>query len=307
MRVLLLGASGFVGSAILEELAKNYHQIQLRALLRPRKEPRGLYSEIETIPGDILNARDVEEAVRDCDVIINSVGIIAQRGENTYENIHVKAVKYTVEAGKKFFLKKYVLVSALGTREDAPSIYHRTKFQGEELVRTSGNGFTIFRPSVIFGKKDRFVNLLARLVYRLPIVPVLGNGENKFQPIYVGDLARFVCISATSDVGRNEVVKVGGARIYTYNEILLLIAKLLQRQTKPLFHIPLGLMKIPSSLLKVPVNYEQWQMLHEDNALTSEEYRRLIELFGYEPSSLEEKLPEYIFDVIKGKRVSIGN
>ncbi len=286
-----------MGSAILEELRSVGADYQLRCLLRPTSEPRGLPHLIETLPGDLLNPRDVENAIQGCDAVINAVGVIAEAGKNTFFNVHVKALRHTVECSKKGNVKKYILVSALGTREGAESEYHKTKFQGEQILRESGIPFTIFRPSVVFGEKDRFINLLAKMVRRLPIVPVLGDGRNKFQPIYVRELARMVSEALGSECCTNRTVSVGGKKAYSYDQILSLLAELLGVGQRVFLHVPMGLLKFPAYLLKVPINYDQWLMLKEDNVLSAEEYENFRSLFDFEPSTLEEILPNYIKDV----------
>ena len=298
MNVLILGASGFVGGAILRDLLGEAKKLSLRALLRPMAEPRGLHPAVEVIPGDILNLRDVENAVAGCEAVINAVGIIAEKGKNTFENIHVKAVEYTVSASKKAGVRKYILISALGTRAGALSRYHQTKFAGEETLRNSGLTYTIFQPSVVFGEGDKFINLLAKLVRRSPIVPVVGNGENKFQPIWVCELARMVRIALATDNADGKTIKVAGKKAYTYNEILRVIERILEIPRKPFVHLPMALIKYPAMIFKTPINYDQWLMLQEDNIISQSDYELLVKTFGFEPSALEDVLPTYIKNVV---------
>jgi len=298
MKVLILGASGFIGGAILRELLGEDKELSLRALLRASAEPRGLHPAVEVIPGDILNPRDVENAVAGCEAVINAVGIIAEKGKNTFENIHVKAVEHTVSASKKAGVRKYILISALGTRAGALSRYHQTKFAGEETLRNSGLIYTIFQPSVVFGEKDVFINLLAKLIRRLPIIPVVGNGENKFQPIWVCELAQMVRIALATGNADGKTIRVGGKKAYTYNEILRLIERILEIPSKPFIHLPMGLMKYPAMIFKTPINYDQWLMLQEDNVISQEDYELLKSTFGFEPSALEDVLPTYLKNVL---------
>lgn len=300
MRVALFGATGFIGGAILDALKRIGRDLEISALIRTTAEPRGLGERIDTYPGNILNPRDVEEVIRGCQAVINAVGIIAERGKNTFANIHVKALELTVDTAKKTGCNHYILISALGTRANAASTYHQTKFAGEQALRESGISYTIFQPSVVFGEKDRFINLLAKLVYRLPIVPIIGNGENKLQPIFVKELAMMVSKSLTTPELINGTIPVGGGKIYSYNEVLKLLAKLLDRHMVRFLHIPMWIMKYPAMTLKTPINYDQWLMLQEDNVLSEESYKKQVELFGFEPSKLEDVLPSYIHQVVKG-------
>jgi len=292
-RILLLGATGFVGGAIGTELRTQLPETALRALVRPQAMARDAGPRVEAVPGDILNPQDVARAAESCEAIINAVGIIAEQGSNTFEAVHTDAVQTSLAAAKHG-VKRYLLISALGTRKDARSRYHRTKFRGEELLRTSGLDFTIFRPSVIFGRRDRFINLLARIVRIAPLIPVVGAGKNRFQPVFVEELARMVRISLAEGKGSREVVPVGGAAAYTYNEIIALLKRLLRREYKPVLHLPMAMAGFLARHLGKPLNYDQWLMLQEDNVLGEGEFARLEELFGFRPSSMEEVLPRYL-------------
>jgi len=262
--------------------------------VRPQAKPRDLGSQIEVVAGDIHNPNDVERAAEGCGAIINAVGIIAEKGGNTFEAVHVDAMRATLAAASKHRVKRYLLISALGTRKDARSRYYRTKFQGEELLRKSGLDFTIFRPSVMFGPRDRFINLLARIVRTVPVIPVVGAGKNRFQPVFVEELARMVRVSLAEGKARGEVVPAGGSEIYTYDEIIALLKRILRREAKPLLHLPMGLMGFFARTIGQPVNFDQWLMLQEDNVLQSGQFARLEELFAFRPSSLEEVLPRYL-------------
>lgn len=293
-RILLLGATGFVGSATRQQLHEYLPETVLRALVRPRAKLRELGPDLEVAAGNILNPRDVERAATDCDAIINAAGIIVEKGANTFDAVHVDGVRHTLEAAKRLRIRRYLHISALGARSDARSRYHRTKFRGEELLRASGLDFTIFRPSVIFGPGDRFINLLARMVRLAPVIPVLGAGVNRFQPVFVEDLARMVRMALAAEKTRGETIPVGGGRAYSYNEIIAVLKRVLRREFKPGLHLPMGLVGVFARSFGQPVNYDQWLMLQEDNVLVPEQLTRLEELFGFRPSSLEEVLPRYL-------------
>ncbi|OPX23245.1 MAG: hypothetical protein B1H03_02330 [Planctomycetales bacterium 4484_113] len=293
-RILLLGATGFIGGAIREELRQRTPEMAVRALVRPQAKPRALEPPTEVVAGDIRNRSDVELATRGCEAIINAVGIIAEKGRNTFEAVHIEAMRHTLAAAKKAGVRRYILISALGTRTDASSRYHRTKFRGEELLRGSGLNFTILRPSVVFGSRDRFINLLACLVRRGPVIPVVGAGRNRFQPVFVEELATIVRMSLFQGIAEGETMPVGGGKAYTYNEIIAVLKRTLRRESKPLLHLPMGFMGFFARSIGQPVNYDQWLMLQEDSVLTPDELARLERLFGFRPSSLEEVLPRYL-------------
>lgn len=116
-----------------------------------------------------------------------------------------------VEACKEKKVKRFIHISALGTRENARSEYHKTKWEAEEIIRSAGLDYTIFRPSVLFGKEDKFVNLFAQIIKISPFIMIPGNGQNKMQPLYVKDLVRAMTIPVTDSKHINKVYELGGA------------------------------------------------------------------------------------------------
>jgi NADH dehydrogenase len=183
-------------------------------------------------------------------------------------------------------------MSALGAQNNPRYGYHTAKYRAEQAVRNSGIPFTIFRPSVIFGPGDGFINTLAGVVRTFPVIPVVGSGQTKFQPVYVGDVAD--CFArAVNDPAEttNKVYELGGPRPYTYEEMLDAIAAELGKK-KPKVKVPVGLMKIVvgasqplPKALRPPVTGEQLKMLSLDNSTGASATEELI---GRKPMSLEE-------------------
>jgi len=292
MRVLILGATGMIGGAILQELLAE-PQLSLRALVRSLGAsplPPG----VETAHGDLQERESLRRAMQGVDCVVNAVGIIAERGRNTFQRVHVDGVENAVEAAHAAGVARFIHISALGVRADAPSRYHRTKHQGEQLVAQSGLGYNTVRPSIVFGPRDEFVNLLARMVRRFPVIPVIGPGENLLQPVYVRELARLVRNLVVDNPAPGETVCAGGPDRLSYNDLIALLKKLLRRERKPVVHLPLIPLGLAAKLFNQPLTYDQWLMLLEDNVLGEREYVRFRELSGAEPSALADVLPTYL-------------
>jgi len=187
MKVFLTGATGFVGGEILRRLHESGHAARL--LVRNRESPRveELVSRYRTEEhvGDILDPDSLEGAIEGVDAVIHLVGIISEFGDSTFDRVHPRGTRNLTDSTKRAGVKRFVHMSALGTRADAVSRYHQTKWAAEEAVRHSGLEFTIFRPSLIYGPGDRFVNLFARLSRFSPVLPVIGSAHVKFQPVSV--------------------------------------------------------------------------------------------------------------------------
>src|SRR5437879_1854498 len=173
MKVFVTGATGFVGEDIVRQLHGAGHSI--RILVR---DPNSRHAQ-EAIsrygaaihPCNVLDARSLEGALSGCKAVIHLVGIISEVGQNTFENVHTRGTQNMVTAAQQAGVRRFVQMSALGTRPDAVSPYHQTKWAAEELVRRSGLQFTVFRPSLIYGRRDHFVNLFAKIIRFSPVVP----------------------------------------------------------------------------------------------------------------------------------------
>jgi NADH dehydrogenase len=200
MTVFVTGGTGFVGRAILRELAARGHRARLLARDpdAARARTASLPGEREFCQGDVLEASLLSAALAGADAVIHLVGIISEIGRQTYENVHTRGAENLVAAAKAAGVRRFVQMSALGVRANAVARYHKSKWAAEECVRASGLDWTIFRPSIIYGPGDGFVNLFARMSRWLPVLPVMGSGKNLMQPIAVEDVARcFVGALAT--------------------------------------------------------------------------------------------------------------
>jgi NADH dehydrogenase len=286
--VFVTGATGFVGHALLQRLCAAGHVV--RCLVRHGSEGRlrGLGA-IARIEGDVLTRRGLEEGMTGCDAVIHLVGIIREhRAANmTFERVHVEGTRNVLEAAKAAGVQRYLHMSALGTRPAAASRYHRTKWAAEEAVRGSGLGWTIFRPSIVYGRGDGFVTLLASMVRRLPVVPVIGSGRQRLQPIAVEQVAAGFAEAIERPVMIKQTYEVGGPEAVTMLELLDSIGRALGRRRVRKVHVPLGVMKPLARLLHplpgFPVTPDQLLMLGEDGVCDP---RPFFDAFQLEPVPL---------------------
>ncbi len=291
-RVFVTGGTGFVGRSVIRALLANGFLV--RCLVRPGSEPdlKGFES-IDRVPGDVLRPDVLVASAEGCAAVIHLVGIIRERPTRgvTFERLHRQATVNMLGVAKSAGIKRYVQMSALGTRSGARSRYHQTKWQAEEAVRASGLGWTIFRPSIIFGRGDEFVSLLARITRRLPVVPVLGDGQYRLQPIPVEQVAEGFAraLRGTGSVG--QTYEVGGPTAYRFVEILDLIGAAVGRPRVRKIHAPLGAVKLATRLLQwlplYPITMDQLSMLEEENVTESS---RFFADFGITPEPLADGL-----------------
>jgi uncharacterized protein YbjT (DUF2867 family) len=286
--VFVTGATGFVGHALLQRLCAAGHVV--RCLVRHGSEGRlrGLGA-IARIEGDVLIRRGLEEGMAGCDAVIHLVGIIREhRAANvTFERVHVEGTRNVLEAAKAAGVQRYVHMSALGARPGAASRYHLTKWAAEEAVRGSGLGWTIFRPSIIYGRGDGFVTLLASMVRRLPAVPVIGSGLQRLQPIAAEQVAAGFAEALERPITIKQTYEVGGPEAVTMLELLDSIGRALGRRLVRKVHVPLGVMKPLARLLHplpgFPVTPDQLLMLGEDSVCDP---RPFFDAFQLEPVPL---------------------
>lgn len=286
--VFVTGATGFVGHAVLQRLCAAGHVV--RCLVRHGSEGRLRgFGAIARIEGDVLTPRSLEEGMAGCDAVIHLVGIIREhRAANlTFERVHVEGTRNVIEAAKAAGVQRYLHMSALGTRPGAASRYHLTKWAAEEAVRASGLTWTIFRPSIIYGRGDGFVTLLASMVRRLPVVPMIGSGRQRLQPIAVEQVAAGFAEALERPVTIKQTYEVGGPDAVTMVELLDSIGRALGRRRVRKVHVPLGVMTPLARLLHplpgFPVTPDQLLMLGEDSVCNP---RPFFEAFQLEPVPL---------------------
>ena len=267
-RVFVTGATGFVGRAVVQALRAQGHSVRCLVRRGSGHDARALEG-IERVEGDVTVRSGLEEKMAACDTVVHLVGIIREKPSRgvTFERVHTQGTVNVVEAGAAAGARRFVHMSALGTRRNARSRYHQTKWAAEEAVRSSGLAWTIFRPSIIYGPGDEFVSLLRALVERLPVVPVLGPGTEPMQPIPVEHVAEAFARAVTRSTTAKQTFEAGGPDRVTVPALLDLIAEALGRRPRPKVHVPMALVRLLAALRLpgFPVTSDQLLMLQESN------------------------------------------
>jgi NADH dehydrogenase len=292
MKIFIAGGTGFVGGHLTAELLKRGHELVLLSHGRSISQQAG----VSFVQGDVTDQESYLPAVKGCDAMVNLVGIIREfpaRGI-TFERLHVEATANMVAAAQRSGVLRYLQMSALGTRLDAVSAYHQTKWRGEELVRGSGLAWTIFRPSLIFGPEDAFVNMLAANLRLAPIMPTMGDGTYRLQPIHADDVARCYADALEKPETVGQVYELCGQDRLTYRELLDVIAEALGKGHPWKPALPLAVMqpiiKILQGISAFPITSDQLQMLLEEN-ICNGSWR---ETFPFEPIRFQEGIRAYL-------------
>jgi len=278
-RIFVTGGTGFVGRNVVRALAGRGFLV--RCLVRPGSESdlKGFES-IDRVPGDVLQPDGLVSCAEGCAAIVHLVGIIREHRARgvTFDRLHVRATENMLAVAKAAGVKRYVQMSALGTRPDARSAYHRSKWQAEEAVRASDIDWTIFRPSIIFGRGDEFISVLATMVRRYPVVPVLGDGNYRLQPIAVEQVAEGFVQALRNALSVGQTYDVAGSEPYRMVEILDQIGVALGRPRVRKIHVPLGGVKLATRglgwLPYYPVTTDQLMMLEEESVADPSRFYR---------------------------------
>jgi len=291
--ILVTGSTGFVGSHLIKRLRRD--GIKVRALVRTPSKAQALKDiGAEVVAGDIADRESLETAFAGVERVIHLVGIIQEAPGVTFTAVHVDGTRNLLEASKKAGVRHFVYQSALGTRPGARSQYHQTKWEAEELVRASGMAFTIVRPSLIYGPGDLFTLRLSDMIRLSPVLPVIGSGRSKIQPVYIDDVVSCLGKIVSGDAYFNEMYTICGPDQLTYEEVTRAIAREMGLW-RPAFHMPMLFMKtaakVMSALPKPPVTLDQLIMMQEDNICSTSDMR---EVFGIEPIEFREGLQKFI-------------
>lgn len=293
MKILVTGGTGFVGQAIVGELVARGHAVWAGS--REGKEG-GAGQPIRldvTDPASVLNA----VAQTDPDAVVHLVGIIAEKGAQTFQTVHVDGTRHVLAAVPRG--ARYVHMSALGADVDSASGYSASKGRAETLVRESGLRYTIFEPSLIFGVGDDFFGrVLRELVSAAPIVPQIGDGTFPFRPVSVQDVAQAFAGAAETDTGLNETYALTGPEEYTFRQLLELELDALDKK-KPIVPVPIVLMNLAVPLMNLlpnpPITKDQYAMLKEGNTAPNEPARTVFNL----PML---KLPDHLPQIVAGAK-----
>ena len=296
--VTVFGGSGFIGRYVIREIAKTGARIRA-AVRRPELanflKPMGDVGQIVPISANVRNESSVATAVSSADPVINLVGVLYPSGKQSFQNLQAKGAKIIARQAAAAGAKSFVHISALGADQNSASMYASTKAQGEEFVLDEFPAAKIIRPSLVFGPEDDFFNRFAALARISPVLPLIGGGHSRFQPIYVGDLASAITAAAGNIETRSKLYEMGGPKTYSFRDLIDIILKLTGRR-RLLTAIPFQIAMLQAffiELLPIPIlTRDQVSLLRHDNIVSGKQLG-LADL-GIEPTALETILPTYL-------------
>lgn len=301
--VTVFGGSGFLGRHVVRALAKRGYRIRVgvrRPELAGHLQPLGKVGQIHAVQANLRYPASVEAATRGASIVVNLVGILAGSGAQTFDAVHVKGAAAVAQAATAAGAR-LVHVSAIGANAESASAYARSKAAGEAAVREAAPSSIIVRPSVVFGPEDDFTNRFASLARMMPVLPLIGGGETKMQPVYAGDVASAVADAVDGTAKAGATYELGGPEVLTLREINQIILATTDRE-RLLMPLPFGLAKLEALLLQFApspftLTRDQVTLLQSDNVVSdaAKAAGLTLEGLGITPDSLEAIAPQYLW------------
>jgi NADH dehydrogenase len=300
--ITVFGGSGFLGRHVVRALARRRYRIRV-AVRRPDLAgdvmPYGAPGQIHAVQANLRYQNSVAAAVRDSAVVVNLVGILYERGRQRFDTVQSFGAEAAALAASAQGARM-VHVSAIGADEDATSNYARTKALGEKAVLAAVPSAVVYRPSIIFGPEDDFFNRFAAMSVLSPVLPLVGGGHTRFQPVFAGDVGEAVARAVDGEVKGGTIYELGGPDVFTFREILEFILASIERR-RLLVPLPFWAAKLQASVLqylpKPPLTPDQVELLKHDNVVSDAAKRdgRTFEALGIHPRSVAAIVPEYLW------------
>ncbi len=295
MKVLVTGASGFIGRRVARRLISGGHAV--RALVRDPERRAVLPDDAEAVQGDVLDPGSLARACEGVDAVVHLVAAIRESGRLTFQRVNYDGARNAIQAAEAAGVGRFVYASTIGAVSDAALPYMSSRWMAEQEAARSPVPSVALRFSAGFGEGDELFNVLAAQVRLSPIAPIAGDGGARFQPIHAGDAARCLAEACERDDLAGRVLELGGPEHYTYDEMIDIIAETLGARVAKV-HLPPSLVGVAAAVMETfmprpPVTREQLKMLRLDNttALDSVE-----SVFGFAPRPLRGNI-DYVRNV----------
>lgn len=297
-QVTVFGGSGFLGRHAVRALAKAGWRIKV-ASRHPNRgfflRPLGQVGQIGFVKCDITEPDQVEAALQGSQAAINLPGLLVARGQS-FEDVHAAGAGNVAEAAQRRGIRHLVHVSAIGADSESESRYAQTKAEGEKRVRAALPASVILRPSIVFGPEDQFFNKFAGLARMSPVLPLIGGGHTRFQPVFVGDVAAAIVAALVNPDAQGKTYELGGPTIYSFKDLMQIVLRETGR-SRILMPLPFALASLKAFFLQFAPNPlltpDQVKLLRHDNVVASTAFT-LADL-GIQPTTVEAEVPAYLW------------
>jgi uncharacterized protein YbjT (DUF2867 family) len=295
----IFGGTGFIGRYVIERLADRGARILVISRSPDTHgrhlQPLGTVDQIVVQSADLSSETALRHAVAGAAGVVNLIGILYETRRQQFAEVHGALPGRIAAAARAEGVPRLVQISAIGADPASASAYARTKAEGERRVREAFPDATILRPSIVIGPEDGFFNRFATLARMLPALPLIGGGQTRFQPVYVGDVARAVVAALQRDGCQGMTYELGGPRVYTFAELMRYMLQVLGRR-RLLLDVPFGLATLQAGVLELlpqpPLTRDQVELLKQDNVVTPG--MPGLEALGINPTPIELIVPQYL-------------
>lgn len=271
--VVVFGGSGFIGRHVIKALARSGRRVRA-----PMRRPHlgqdlrvlGDVGQIHLMQANVRHPDSIARALDGADAVVNLVGVLSERGKQTFQAVHVDAADFIAQAAKRQGVARFVQVSAIGANSTAKARYARSKGEAEARVRAAIPTATILRPSIVFGAEDQFFNRFAEMAKFSFALPLIGGGKTRFQSVHVGDVADAVVAALSRADAAGRTYELGGPRTYSFRELMQFTLKTIDRKRVllPLPYFIAGMIGSACELvpfIEPPLTSDQVKMLKSDN------------------------------------------
>jgi NADH dehydrogenase len=301
--VTVYGGSGFIGRHVVRALARRGYRIRV-AVRRPELtnylQPLGKVGQIHAVQTNIRNAQSVEAAARDAHVLVNLVGVLKEHGRQRFDTVHAFGAEQVALAAGAYGAGM-VHVSALGADEQSASHYARSKGAAERLVLAAQPQAVIMRPSIVFGPEDDFFNRFAALARISPALPLIGGGETRFQPVFVGDVAEAIAQAVDGNARAGTTYELGGPEVCSFKKLMQFVLATIERK-RLLLPLPFFAAKLKAMLLQfapapLTLTGDQVELLRTDNVVSeaANANGRTLAAFGIDAEPIASIVPTYLW------------
>jgi len=300
--VTVFGGSGFVGRHLVRALAKRGFRVRV-AVRRPDLAQylmtAGAVGQVHAVQANLRYPDSVEAAVEGAEAVVNLVGLLHPSGRNSFDAVQAFGPGAVGRAAKAAGVSRFVQMSALGVAQ-SQAHYARSKLQGEAAALGAFPDVTILRPSVMFGPDDDFFNKLAGMVQAFPVVPLIGGGLTKLQPVFVGDVAEVITRGVEGTLKTGTTYELGGPEVMTFRQIVELVMKVTNR-SRLLASLPFPVAAIQAKFLqympKPLLTPDQVELLRSDNIVSPAAVAegRSFEALGIKPVTAEAEVTSYLW------------
>lgn len=301
MRIVLIGASGFLGGHLLRTLVSGHHECIVLTRAATRRACVGMHPGVRLVQADVHDDEVLARHFSGADAVISMAGILNEGGGNTFQKVHVQLVEAIVAACRKAGVSRLLHVSALNAGQGR-SHYLQTKGKAEEILRTAADlHVSIFQPSVIFGRCDEFFNKFADMLRLAPILPLACPGS-QLQPVYANDVAAVIAASLDDPDTWGKTFELAGPRRYTLKELVQWTAKTIGKR-RLVIGLPRPLSAAMALVMNLvpgkPLSWDNYKSLQTDNVSSKNDFA----YFHIVPRSIDLVVPDYLTGSIRQRRL----